>query len=163
MEVQWAERENLEESLERRRREGSSLLAEVMQKVPELLVHERTSQGKGVKCTKEKKIVKGWSTVEMKGKPSSSLEEDTEEMRKWRGMSQGEMNQCWKNLAERMEVEVLEKYKVDDSKIKASQRQRLPAGMEACVQKRKKYKIGRWREGWLLGKNLRFVQRVEKS
>ena len=32
MEVQWAEDEKLEESLERRRMEGSSLLAEVMQK-----------------------------------------------------------------------------------------------------------------------------------
>ena len=38
---------------------------------PELVVHERMSQGKGVKCTKEKKTVKGWSTVEMKGKVSS--------------------------------------------------------------------------------------------
>ena len=53
MEVQWAEDEKLDESLERRR-EGSSLQADVMQKVPELLVHERMSQGKGVKCTKEK-------------------------------------------------------------------------------------------------------------
>ena len=32
MEVQWAEDEKLEESLERRRREGSSLQVEVMQK-----------------------------------------------------------------------------------------------------------------------------------
>ena len=71
-----------EESLERRRREGSSLQAEVKQKVLELLVHERMSDGKGVKCTKEEKTVKGLSTVEMRGKPSSSLEEDTQEMRK---------------------------------------------------------------------------------
>ena len=35
MEVQWAEDEKLEEILERRRREGNSLQAEVMQKVPE--------------------------------------------------------------------------------------------------------------------------------
>ena len=42
-------------SRERRRMEGSSLQAEVMQKVPELVVHERMSQGKGVKCTEEKK------------------------------------------------------------------------------------------------------------
>ena len=47
-----------------------------MQKVPELVVHECMSQGKGTKRTKEKKKVKGWSTEEMKGKPSSSLEED---------------------------------------------------------------------------------------
>ena len=34
------------------------LQAEVMQKVPELVVHERMPQGKGVKRTKEKKTVK---------------------------------------------------------------------------------------------------------
>ena len=34
------------------------LQAEVMQKVLELVVHERMPQGKGVKCTKEKKTVK---------------------------------------------------------------------------------------------------------
>ena len=52
-----------------------------MQKAPELVVHERMSQGKRMKCTTEKKV-KGWSNEEMKGKPSSSLEEETEEMRK---------------------------------------------------------------------------------
>ena len=83
MEVQWAEDEKVEERLERRRMEGRFLQAEVMQ----LVVHERMSQGKGVKCTKEKKKAKGLCTEEMKG--SSSLEEDTEEMIKWRGMSQG--------------------------------------------------------------------------
>ena len=41
MEVQWAEDEKLEEILERRRMEGSSLKAEVMQKVLELVVHEQ--------------------------------------------------------------------------------------------------------------------------
>ena len=47
MEVQWAEVEKLEEeSLERRRMEGSSLHAEVMQKVPELVVHERSHKAK---------------------------------------------------------------------------------------------------------------------
>ena len=58
--------------------EGNSLQAEVMQKVPEFVVHERMSQGKKVKCTKEKKVVKGWSTEEMQDKPSSIVEEDTE-------------------------------------------------------------------------------------
>ena len=87
-------------------------MSEVMQKVPELVVYERLSQGKVGKCTKEKKKVKGWSTEEMKGKPSSSLEEHTEEMRKWRGKSQDEMNQCWKKLAERMEEEVRTKKRV---------------------------------------------------
>ena len=43
---QWAEDEKLEDALERRRMEGNSLHADVMQKVPELVVHERMSQGK---------------------------------------------------------------------------------------------------------------------
>ena len=36
-------------------------------------------KGERVKCTKEKKEVKGWSIEEMKDKPNSFLE-DTEEM-----------------------------------------------------------------------------------
>ena len=44
MEMQWVEDENLEEILERRRAEGVPLQAEVLQKVPELVAHERMSQ-----------------------------------------------------------------------------------------------------------------------
>ena len=77
MEVQWAEDEKLEEILERRRMEGSSLQADVMQMVPVFVVHERKSQSEEVKCTEEKKkVVKGWSTEEMKDKANSLLEED---------------------------------------------------------------------------------------
>ena len=116
MGMQWAEDEKLEEILERRMIEGrSSLQAEVMQQVPELVVHERMSQGKEVTETKENKKVKGWSTEDMKDKPNSLLEEDIEEMRGWRGLDQDEMDQCWAELAERME-EVLDKYKVENSK-----------------------------------------------
>ena len=46
--------------------EGRSLQLKVMQKVPEQVVHERMSQGKGVKGFKEKKIVPAWSIEEMK-------------------------------------------------------------------------------------------------
>ena len=73
---------------------------DVLQEVPELVVHERMSQGKGVKGMKEKEKVIGWSTEEMREKPNVALEEDSEEMRKWRGLSQSEMDQCWKNLVE---------------------------------------------------------------
>ena len=45
MEMQWAEDDKLEISSERRRMEESSLQAEVIQKVPELVVHERMTQG----------------------------------------------------------------------------------------------------------------------
>ena len=65
---------------------------------------------------KEKKIVPGWSIEETKEKPNIAVEQDTEELSKWRGLSQSEMDQCWKNLAERMEEEVLDKYKVEESK-----------------------------------------------
>ena len=57
--------------------EGSSFL-EVMRKVPELVVHERMSQGKGVKGFKEKRKVSGWSMEEMREKPNIALEIDTE-------------------------------------------------------------------------------------
>ena len=109
------EDEKLEESSEQRRKERCCLQAEVIQKAPECVVDERMSQSKGVKDKNLKKPVEGWSTEEKKKQPSSCLEEDTEEMRKWRDMGQEEMDQCWKNLAERMEAEVLDKYKVEDS------------------------------------------------
>ena len=68
-----------------------SLQAEVMQMALELLVHERMSRSKGVKSTQEKNKVKGRSTEEVKGKPSSSLEEDTEEMGKFEPGGDGSM------------------------------------------------------------------------
>ena len=65
----------------------------------------------------KKKKVKGWSTEEMKDKGNSRLEEDTEEeMKTRRGLNQEEMDQCWKKLAGRMEEEVLDKYKGENSK-----------------------------------------------
>ena len=55
MERQWIEDEKLEDSLERRRAEGVSLQAKVLQKVPELVVHERMSQCKKLKGIEENK------------------------------------------------------------------------------------------------------------
>ena len=52
---------------------------------------------------------------EMKEKLSVAKEEDTEEVKKWRGLSQSEMDQSWKNLAGRTEEGVLDKYKVEES------------------------------------------------
>ena len=100
MAAQWDDEQRLEEILKRRRMEGSPLQLEVMQKVPELVVQERMSQGKGAKGLKEKKKVQGWSI-----EANFAVVEDTEEMRKWRSLSQSEMDLCWKNLAE----EVLDK------------------------------------------------------
>ena len=70
-------------------------------------------------------------------------------------MNQEEMDQCWKKLAEKMEEEVLDKYKVDDSKREAYRGRGSPVGMEACTKKQKLQvtKV----ERRLLGKNLRHV------
>ena len=76
------EEQKLEEILERKRMERNSLQLEVVQKVPELVVQERLTQGKEVRDTKGKKNEKGWFIEEMKGKVNSRVEMDTEEMLK---------------------------------------------------------------------------------
>ena len=48
MAAQWDEEQKPKEIVERRRIEGRSLKLEVMQQVPEPVVHECMSQGKGV-------------------------------------------------------------------------------------------------------------------
>ena len=83
------------------------------------------SQGIGVKGFKENKKVSGWSLEEMKEKPNIAVEVDTEEMRKWRGLSQSEMDLCWKNWVERMEEEVLNKYEVEESPKRLSEREEV--------------------------------------
>ena len=140
MAAQWDEEQQLTEIWERRRMEGSSLKVEVLQKAPELVVHERMSQGKGVKGLKEKKKVPGWSFEEMKEIPNIAVVDDTEEMRKWGGFSQSEMDLCWKKLAERMEEEVLGKYKVEESKREAFRGTGAPLKWRR-VRKDKKYRI----------------------
>ena len=107
----------------RRRIEGSSL-----QKVPELVVTERMSQGKRAKSPKEKKKVPGWSIAEM---------------RKWRGLSQSDKDQCWRNLAEKMEEEVLDKYKVEEGKREAFRGRDHPLEWRR-VRKNKKYQRRKW-------------------
>ena len=97
MAAQLDEEQKLDEIVERRKIDGSFLKLEVMQKVPEPVLQERRSQGKRVKkgegSEREKKIVPGWSVEDMKEKPNIAVEEqDTEEMRKWRGLSQSEMD-----------------------------------------------------------------------
>ena len=71
MEVQWAEDEKLEETLERRRMEGSSLQVEVMQKVPELVVHERMYKGEKVKRKEESERM-ACRRIERQGRQSGS-------------------------------------------------------------------------------------------
>ena len=58
----------------------------------------------------------GWSIAETKERTNFAEEDDTKEMKRWRSLNQIEMDLCWKKLAERMEEEVLEKNKVEESK-----------------------------------------------
>ena len=74
-------------------------------------------------------------------------------------MSQEEMDQCWKKLAEKMEEEVLDKYKVQQKR--CFQRQRLLFGMEACTRRQEVQDAKVVRR--LLGKIFRFVQRVQPA
>ena len=113
-----------------------------IQKVPELVVNGRMSHSKKKEKPKNEKKVPGWSTEEMKEKPNFAVEEDTEEMKKWGELNQSEIDTCWKKLAERMEEEVLDKYK---GHLKATQEQEI-----------QNEKV--WRR--LLGKNLLLVQRI---
>ena len=108
-------------------------------KVPELVVNERMSQGKKVKNPKKKKVP-GWSIEEMKERPNIGVEEDTEEMRKWRDLSQSEMDVCWKKVAERMDEEFLDKYKVEESMKGAFKGRGNPLEWKR-VRKNKRYKI----------------------
>ena len=93
-------------------------------------------------------------------KPSSSLEEFTGEKIEWRSMSQEEMEQRWKELAEKMKEQALDKYKVEDNKRGAYRGQRFFFGK--CAKKKTEEKNTKV-ERRLLAKNLRFVQRIHSA
>ena len=82
---------------------------------------------------------------EMEEELRSAEKEDAEEVKKWRGLSQSEIDQSWKNLAERMEEEILNKYKVEESNKEALTRTSAPLEWRR-VRKNKKYKIKMWWE-----------------
>ena len=56
-------------------------------------------------------------------------------MNRWRSLNQSEMELCWKNLAEKMQEEVLDKYKVEESKRRAFKGRGNTFGMEKSTQK----------------------------
>ena len=103
--------------------------------------------------------MEGWSTEEMKTKSREDREKDSEKNVEWRSMSQEEMDECWKRLAEKMEEEVLDKYKVEDSKREAYRGRFSFFGIVACTKKQEVQDTKVERR--LLGKNLRLVQRVQ--
>ena len=63
-----------------------------------------------------------------------------EEMTKWRDLRQSEMDLCWKKLTEGMEEEVLDKYKVEESKRGALKGRGDPLVWRK-VRKNERYKI----------------------
>ena len=90
----------------------------------------------------------------MKDKPSSLLEEDTEEMRKWRDMNQEEFEQ---NAVRNWRKEWRWKFWTS-TRLRTA---KGSAGTEACsqMQEIQNKKV----ERRLLGKNLRLVQRIQPA
>ena len=85
----------------------------------------------------------GRSIEEMKERPNIAVEEDTEEMNRWRSLNQGEMDLCWKNLAERMEEEVFDKYKDEESKKGTFKSRGNPLEWRK-VRRSKNYRVRKW-------------------
>ena len=85
--------------------------------------------------------------------------EDTEEMKGWRRLDQSEMDLCWKNLAQRMEEEVLDKYKVEESKKGAFKGRSNPMEKSAQKQEIRNKKVKRG----LLGETFLLVQASAKQ
>ena len=107
-------------------------------------MHERMSQGTGVKGVSEKKKMPGWSIGEMKEKLSVA-EEDAGEVTKCSGLSESEMDQSWKKLAGRMEEDVLDKYNVEESNKEVTNGRSASLGWRR-VRKNKTYRMKEWRE-----------------
>ena len=117
--------------------EGSSSHLEVMRRELDLVVHERMSQRKGVKGLNEKQKVSVWS-MEVMEELSVTEKEDAAEVKKWRGLSQNEIDQSWKNSTERTEEEVLDK--VEESNKEAFRGTGAPLEWRK-VRKNKEYRL----------------------
>ena len=109
--------------------------------------------------------MRGWSTEEMKKKSSSVLVEDTEEMIGWRAMDQLDVNECWTKIVGKNEEEVVNTYKMEDSKREAHRGRGAPLEWR-LVRRSKKHRIRRWSEDcwarifvWFRGYNLQRIQK----
>ena len=81
----------------------------------------------------------------MRDKVRSHVEIDTEEMIKWRSLSQEEIDQCWMNSADRKEEEVLDKFQVEDGKREAFKDRGAPLEWMR-VRRNKIYRMRKCRE-----------------
>ena len=93
----------------------------------------------------KKKKVKGLSTEEMKDPANSHLEEDTYELRTWRGRDQEEVDECWNESAVNIDEDALDEYKVEDSQREAY-RCRGSSLEWRRARRSRKYRIRKWRE-----------------
>ena len=75
-------------------------------------------------------------------------------------MNPEEMDQCWKKLAESMEEEVRDKYKVEDSKREAHRGRGNPLEWR-LVRRSKRHRIRKWREDcWALCREYNLQRRA---
>ena len=80
------------------------------------MVNKRMSQAERVKTPKKRRKYQD-GLLENEGKAKHRCGgKDTEEMKRRRSLNQSQMDLCWKKLVEIMEGEVLDKYKVQESK-----------------------------------------------
>ena len=75
MAPQWDEEQKLEEIMERRRVEGSSLQLDATQRVLELVENEHMLQSKRMISHTVKKRIPGWSIEQMKEKTNAAVVE----------------------------------------------------------------------------------------
>ena len=71
--------------------------------------------------------------------------EDAEKLRKWRCSNQSEMDSRWKIPAERMEEEVLDKYKVEERQKRPFRGRGAPLEWR-WVRENKRYRLRKWGE-----------------
>ena len=96
----------------------------------------------------------------MKDEANSLLEEETEEVRTWRGLNQEEMDQCWKSLAERMVMKFWTSTRSRTAKERLTEAG-APRWNGGVYEEAKN--LDKKVERILLGNNLRFVQRIQAA
>ena len=96
------------------KKDGRKLLLQVgvMQKVPELVVHARMSQGEEVRGTKEKKKVKGWPTEDTSDKAKESSGGRRRRNGEMERFESGGDGSVLEEIGGKNGEEVMEKYKV---------------------------------------------------
>ena len=135
----------VEEKLQQKKFGGDVLQYEALQKVPGLVASQPIFEGKKWEGKGGGRKVVGWSIEELDQKVSGLLVKDTEDMVGWRIMSLEEVDQCWMRIAGKIEEEVLDKYKVVDSKREVYRGRGAPPEWR-LVRRSQKYRLRKWSE-----------------